>query len=144
MSPKDEQLLGNLADSYRWSGQKDKAVETYDRAIRLGYGQLQVNPRDSGVMGDLALYYAKKGDGQQAEQYIRQARTIDPSNLQLLSDEIEIYSLNDKPAEALKALREAFQKGYSPEEAQNDPELAKIKNLPEFQKLVSAYSKKTN
>ena len=66
------------------------------------------------------------------------------TDLQLLSDEIEIYSLNDKPADALKSLREAFQKGYSPEEAQNDPELAKIKNLPEFQKLVSAYSKKTN
>ena len=144
MSPKDEQLMGNLADSYRWSGQKDKAVETYNRAINLGYAQLQVNPRNSGVMGDLALYYAKKGDGPQAEQYIRQARTIDPSDLQLLSDEIEIYSLNDKPADALKSLREAFQKGYSPEEAQNDPELAKIKNLPEFQKLVSAYSKKTN
>jgi len=39
----------------------------------------------------------------------------------------------------LKALREAFQKGFSPEEAQKDPELGKLKSLPEFVKLSSEF-----
>ncbi len=39
-------------------------------------------------------------------------------------------------------LREAFQKGYSPEEALNDPDLGKLQSLPEFSKLVSEYKKK--
>jgi hypothetical protein len=55
---------------------------------------------------------------------------------------VQVKTLAGKPDEALVALKEAFEKGYSPEEAQNDPELAKLKGLPEFGKLVSEYAKK--
>jgi hypothetical protein len=60
----------------------------------------------------------------------------------LIYTEAQIYALADKPKEALTNLKDAFQKGYSPGEALNDPELAKLKNLPEFTKLLNAYSKK--
>jgi hypothetical protein len=53
-----------------------------------------------------------------------------------------VYALGGKQPEALAALKEAFEKGYSPEEAQNDPELVKLKGLPAFQQLVGQYSKK--
>ena len=51
-----------------------------------------------------------------------------------------------KQDQALKALREAFQKGFSPEEAQNDPEMTKLRGLPEFAKLSSELNRpqKTN
>ncbi len=143
MSPKDEQLMGNLADAYRVSGHNQQAVAAYDKAIGLAYQQLQVNPRSASVMGDLALYYAKKGDATHAAQYIRQAREIDPADLQLIYDQVQVNALGGKPQEAMAALKEAFEKGYSPEEAQNDPELVKLKSLPEFQKLVSGFAKKT-
>ncbi|HKS75322.1 MAG TPA: tetratricopeptide repeat protein [Terriglobales bacterium] len=142
LSPKDEQLMGNLADSYRWSGKTDQAVKTYDKAIALAYQQLQVNPRAASVMGDLALYYAKKGDATQAQQYIRQARQIDPADLQLIYDQAQVNAIAGAQPEALKALQEAFQKGYSPEEAQNDPEMSKIKDAPEFQAMVREFGKK--
>jgi serine/threonine protein kinase/tetratricopeptide (TPR) repeat protein len=142
LSPKDEQVMGNLADAYRASGHSQQADATYDKAIGLAYQQLQVNPRSASVMGDLALYYAKKGDAAHAGQYMRQAREIDPSDLQLIYDAAQVNALAGKKEEALAALKEAFEKGYSPEEAQNDPELVTIKGLPEFAKLVSAYAKK--
>ncbi len=142
LSPKDEQVMGNLADAYRASGNSQQAVSTYDKAIGLAYQQLQVNPRSASVMGDLALYYAKKGDPAHAGQYIRQAREIDPSDLQLIYDSAQVNALAGKKEEALAALKEAFEKGYSPEEAQNDPELVTLKGLPEFGKLVSEYGKK--
>jgi hypothetical protein len=94
-------------------------------------------------MADLALYYAKKGDGSQAQQYIRQARSIDSSDLQLIYMEGQVYAIGGKQPDAMKALREAFQKGYSPEEAQTDPELAKLRQSPEFGKLVSEFQKKS-
>ena len=56
--------------------------------------------------------------------------------------QVQIYTLADKQAEALSTLREAFQKGYSTEEALNDPELGKLKSLPEFARLVNEFSKK--
>jgi hypothetical protein len=54
-----------------------------------------------------------------------------------------VSTLGGKTSDALAALKEAFAKGYSPEEAQNDPELVRLKGLPEFHKLVSEYAKKT-
>jgi serine/threonine protein kinase/tetratricopeptide (TPR) repeat protein len=144
MSPKDELLEGNLADAYRSSGHSQEALEAYDTAIRLAFQQLQVNPKSAGVTGDLALYYMKKGDSAHALQYIRQARALDPSDLQLVYTEAQIYALGDDPKRALATLKEAFEKGYSPDEALDDPELVKLKGLPEFTKLLSGYSKKTN
>jgi len=143
-NPKDEQLLGNLADAYRASGQMQQAVTTYDKAIALAYQQLQVNPRSADVMGDLALYYAKKGDSKNALQYIRQARAITPADLQLLYSEAQINAITGHSQEAMQALREALQKGYSSEEAQRDPELDKLKSLPEFSRLITQYAKSTN
>ena len=144
LTPKDEATMGNLGDAYRAAGRTADATKTYDKAIQLAVQQLEVNPKLASVTGDLALYYAKKGDATSALQYIRQARSLDASDLQLIYDQAQICALSGKTKEALAALREAFQKGYSPEEALNDPELVTLKGLPEFTKLVGEYSKKTN
>jgi tetratricopeptide (TPR) repeat protein/TolB-like protein/predicted Ser/Thr protein kinase len=144
LSPKDESLMGNLADAYRWSGQTQQANSTYDKAIALAYQQLQVNPRAADTVGDLAIYYAKKGDSAHGQQYIRQARSMDASAIQLIYSEAQVYALAGKQTEALKSLREAFQKGYPVEEARNDPEMGKLANLPEFTQLISEFQKKTN
>ena len=144
LSPKDEQLMGNLADAYRAASQKAEAQTTYEKAIQLAFQQLQVNPKLASVTGDLSLYYAKKGDPTHALQYMQQARALDHDDLQLLYYQAEIYSLANRRNEALATLREAFKKGYSAEEAVSDPELASLKSLPEFSKLVAEYSGKKN
>jgi tetratricopeptide (TPR) repeat protein len=142
MTPNDEVLFGNLGDSYRWSGHSQQAGAAYDKAISLAFQQLQVNPRSAETMGDLALYYAKKGDASNALQYIRQARAIDPSDLQLIYSDVQIKALVGKPEDALKSLRQALGKGYPPQEVWNDPELQKLQALPQFAQLVNEYSKK--
>ena len=141
LDPKDEALAGNLADAYRWSGRSQQATATYEKAIALAYQELQVNPRAASTVGDLALYYAKKGDVENGERYIRQARAMAPSDAQLIYSEVQVYAVANKREQAFKALREAFQKGFSPEEAQNDPELEKLKGLPEFAKLSGDFQK---
>ena len=140
MSPNDEWFVGNLADAYRWTGHKEQARTTYDKAIALAYKELQVNPHNASTMGGLALYYAKKGDSAQALQFIRRARSIDPNSNQLIYNEAVVQALANQPEEALKVLREAFQKGYSPAEATNDPELKSLQDRPEFGRLVKQFS----
>ncbi len=142
LTPKDEVTTGNLADAYRAGGRTAEANQTYDKAINLCFQQLQVNPRLASVTGDVALYYAKKGNSTASSQYIRQARSLDPSDLQLIYDQAQIFALTGKGKESLLALREALQKGYSPEEALNDPELASLKSLPAFTRLINEYAKK--
>jgi eukaryotic-like serine/threonine-protein kinase len=142
MTPNDEVLFGNLGDAYRWSGHSAQAAAAYDKAISLAFQALQVNPRSAETMGDLALYYAKKGDSRNAMQYIQQARAIAPADLQLIYSEVQIKALVGNPDDALKSLRQALGKGYPAQEVWNDPELQKLQALPQFAQLVSEYSKK--
>src|SRR5262249_13761154 len=131
MDPNDQQNVGNLADAYRWSGHADKAQSTYDKAIALAYKELEGNPRKASTMGSLAVYFAKKGDSTKALKFMGRARAIDPASNQLMYNEAEIQALANQPGEAIKSLREAFAKGYSPEEARNDPELKSLERRPE-------------
>jgi hypothetical protein len=64
--------------------------------------------------------------------------------LQILYYQVEVDSLAGHPQEAIPTLRQAFKKGYSPEEAMGDPELGSLKSLPEFTKLVNEFSAKKN
>ena len=144
MTPNNEELFGNLGDAQRWSGHSEQAAAAYDKAISLAFQQLQVNPRSAGTMGDLALYYAKKGDASNAQQYIQQARAISPDDIYLMYSEAQVKTLIGKPEEALKALRLALEKGYSAQEAWNDPELQKLQALPQFSQLVNQFTKKTH
>jgi tetratricopeptide (TPR) repeat protein len=140
MKPNYELAVGNLADAYRWSGRKPEAMATYDKAIALAYKDLQVNPRAAATMGNLALYYAKKGDSVHALEFIRHARSIEPENISLLYNQAVVYCLADRKPESLSALDEALQKGYSLEEIKNDPELSQLQKLPQFAELLQKFS----
>jgi tetratricopeptide (TPR) repeat protein len=140
LGPNQELAMGNLADAYRASGQKDKAMATYDKAIALAFQDLQVNPQNTGAMADLALYYAKKGDSKHGMDFIQRARTIDKKDVGLIYVQATVENLAGKPTDALRTLREAFSKGYPVKDAQDDPELANLQNLPEFQAMVKQFA----
>ncbi len=142
LNPNDEMIAGNLADAERWSGQKDKAMATYDKAISLAYKELEVNPRGVVAMRHLALYYAKKGDFAQAIGFIHRARDINRQDVEGIYDEATIQALAGHTAVALAALQDAFAKGYSAAQAENDPDMSSLKGNPEFSRLVSKYSGK--
>lgn len=139
MNANDEMVAGNLADAYRWSGQRAKAVRSYQRAIALAYKELEVNPRDATAMQSLALYYAKTGEKGQALDFIRRARSIDPNSVQIVYNAAVVNTLAGRRDDALRALCEAVQKGYSAAQAAADPELESLKARPEFQKLLGDY-----
>jgi Tfp pilus assembly protein PilF len=93
-------------------------------------------------MGNLALYYAKKGDSAHALEFIRHARSIEPENISLLYNQAVVYCLANRQTEALSVLDEALQKGYSLEEIKNDPELSELQKLPQFEQLLKKFNKK--
>ena len=140
LGPNQELAMGNLADAYRASGQKDKAAATYEKAIALAFQDLQVNPQNTGAMGDLALYYAKKGDGQHGMEFIQHARAIDRKDVSLIYIQATVENLSGKTADALRSLREAFSKGFPVKDAQADPEFVNLQNLPDFQSLVKQFN----
>jgi serine/threonine protein kinase/tetratricopeptide (TPR) repeat protein len=144
MNPGDETYTGNLADAYRWAGQKDKANATYDKATSLAYKQLQVNPRDATIMGHLALYYSKKGDTAQGKEFIKRARSIDPSDVYSLYISAVVETIANEPKPAIATLRTALQKGFSVGDVESEPEFAPLRLSPDYQTMIKEFSQKSH
>ena len=136
LDPGSEINLGNLADAYRWAGKAGQANATYGKAIEAGLKALAVNSRDAARMGRIALYYAKKGDKTRAADFIRRARSIDPSDGTIVYAQAVVAALAGDQQEALPALQEALSKGYPPQFVRSDPELTKMQALPQFADIM--------
>jgi eukaryotic-like serine/threonine-protein kinase len=141
LGPNQEMAAGNLADAYRYSGQKDKATASYDKAIALAFQELQVNPQNAEVLGDLGAYYAKKGDARKGMEFIERARSIDRQDVELIYIQAVVENLAGKPAEAIRGVQEALEKGYPIQEVKEDPEMASLQTNPAFQSLLQRYDK---
>jgi serine/threonine-protein kinase len=142
MNPEKYWFFGNMADAYRHSNQYEKAQEAYDHAIELASQQLQINPQKAEILGDLALYYAKKGGLaglDEAREKIARARSIDPHNNALMYIEGVIYAIGGDKDKAFNSIREALRNGYSAEEVRRDSDLAPIRAMPEFRDLIKDY-----
>ena len=142
MSPQQAVLVGFIADCYRRSGNAAEARKTYDRAISLAYQTLQTNPRDAKSLADLSLYYAKEGDTTRGLEFIRRARGVDPEDVDFLYNEAVINTLANRMPEALRSLEQALTKGYSPRVVVSDPELAPLRQQPEFQTIMQKFQPK--
>ncbi|MFZ3216914.1 MAG: tetratricopeptide repeat protein [Candidatus Acidiferrales bacterium] len=142
LDPNDTLTMVNLADAYRWSQQQDKAHATYQQAISLGFKELQTNPQNAEVMAQIAISYAKTGNAQQADEFIRRARAIDKENIQYIYDQAEIDAVTNRAPDALKSLQEALEKHYPAEFAAGDPEFAVLQKDPRFNALIQRYSAK--
>jgi serine/threonine-protein kinase len=138
MQPNAENYVGNLADGYRWAGQRDAAALTYDKAIGLALKAIQVNPRDAATRGNLALYYAKKGDAAMARRFMKEARGIDAKSADLLYNEAVMSALLDDKDVAFADLQKAIQAGLPVSSIETDPDLRGLRNDPRFGALKSA------
>ena len=143
LDPTSHENIGGLADAYLQLGQRDKAMSNYETAINLALKALKVNDGDAITLGELALYYAKKGDLSRAQNFIAKARAIDANNNALIYYDAMIQTLDHKPAEALKLLRDALKNGFPVGMAKSEPELASLHSSPEFAKLIDDFSRKT-
>ena len=140
MTENDASIRMFLADAYRWSGDSAKANAAYDEAISLAFKSIQVNPQDAEALGNLALCYVKKGDAVKASQFISRARAIDSKSNELMYEEATVFALSARNNEALNSLEQAFRSGYSVEVAKSDPELKRLREMPEFAKLIGQIS----
>ena len=141
LNPNDAEVVRNLAEAYAHDGQRQKADETYDRAISLLYNnQLAINPRDAQAFGTLAMCFAGRGDTAKARQFILRARSIDNSDSGLMYDEAFINTRDGRIPEALKALESALENGYSFEYCLSDPDLKTLRDAPGFRALKKKFA----
>jgi serine/threonine-protein kinase len=127
-SNKSYTILGNLADSYRWTPElSSKAPETYRRAMEIANRAVATNPRNGYAVSCLSLYSAKLGEKAAAERQIRKALELAPQDVRVLVNSIVVYELIRQRPRALQQLVVATASGYPEETILNDPELASLR-----------------
>lgn len=142
LNPNDETIMGNLADGYRAAGASDKAMATYDRAIALAFKELRVNPHSSTTLGNLSLYFAKKGNVSESVQFLRKAIRLDPSSVDLIYDSAVVHTITDDPAAAVEDLKNGLKRGLTIDTVEADPELEPLRKRSDYQSLIAQFSAK--
>ena len=128
---------GNLAEAYYWApGKREKAAETYRKAIGLAEEQLRVNPRDAEVLSYLGLYHAMLDEKEAALRFTEKALSAAPKDPGVLFNAAKAESQLGDPLKALGHLGKALAAGYSRYYAKDDPVFEGLRNNAEFQRLV--------
>jgi tetratricopeptide (TPR) repeat protein len=137
IDPKQYVTWGNLASAQDYSGAKEPALTSYRRAIALANEELKVNPRNSEVLGDLAVYYAGMGDKQQSLKYLGQALQYGHSEKELLATAAQVYNQLGDTGTALEWMTKAISAGYSARKFQDLVAFQNLVDNPRYQEIVS-------
>jgi serine/threonine-protein kinase len=104
---------GSLGDAYHYSGDRPQALNAYQKAVQLAHQQLQVNPRDAEVLGDVADYYAMQGDRKQALAYLDHSLQFGHGDKDLLFNAAVVYDELGETGVALEWLKKSLDAGVS-------------------------------
>jgi eukaryotic-like serine/threonine-protein kinase len=130
MAPLEDVKRRNLGDAYACLGRQAEARQQYQEAAALTRRLLKVNKADARVQARLALYEAKCGQKDEALQRIDEILEAKPNDGEVLYKAAAVYSLLNRPTQAVERLRQAFENGYSRALARADWDLAPIRPLP--------------
>ena len=133
---------GNLAGAYRWApGEEGRAKDAYTRAIALAEKSLEVNPRDTEVLGELDGYHANTGAFEKARQLIGKALAIAPKEPALLGEAAKVYAQAGDLQKAFEYLKSSLQAGYPRLEIGASPELAGLRKDPRYREIMNGAPK---
>jgi len=132
----DYQVWGNLGDFLFYGGDLARATEAYKKAISMAEQQLKVNPRDNGVLSDLADYYAMLSDRKRALDYLDRSLAGKEKDKDLLFRAALVYNQLHETGTALEWLRKALAAGFSKSVVSKTPDLNNLHDNPQYQSLM--------
>jgi serine/threonine protein kinase/Flp pilus assembly protein TadD len=134
---------GNLGSAYlRAPDGRDEAIKNYMEAIDLAEAARKESPQDSNLLALLGDYYATIGDAAHATPLLRQAVTLDPDSADVLYIAGDGYELLHKRNLAIPLIAKALALGYHSVQFQHEPELAALRDDPNFKKALLAAQQK--
>jgi tetratricopeptide (TPR) repeat protein len=130
-------IWGNLGDARYWDlTNRNRAGEAYRKALTLGEQELQVNPRDTRLLGCMAYYHAMLNEKEAARNCMKRALAEDSQDPVLFFNLAQTcYRLGDTD-QALDWLKKAMAAGLSNETIQNTPLFDQLRNSQEFHDML--------
>jgi tetratricopeptide (TPR) repeat protein len=136
LTPSDDLVWLNLADSLRFAGRADEATNAYQRARDLGAARLEVDSSDGVTMTILAWAEHMLGNSQAALELVDKSLQIDPEDPYTYYYYALIrYQTGDRDA-ALTSLAAALEKGYPPGLLVAEPHLGEIRADDRFHAII--------
>lgn len=128
LQPKHLLLWANLADSYRWADQADKARDSYQQALLLLDERLKNAPTSAKLKLRRALYLAKSGQTEQAQRLLDDIATMTDNQMRVMA--AQVAEICGRRQQALVLLQQAVAAGYQSSEIAHEPEFSNL--WPEF------------
>ena len=138
LSPSDYLMWANLGDACRALGDRACSADVWPRAIAAARGALSVNAQDAFTRALLASSLAKHGQLDEAQTEIRRALEIDPINAHVLYQAAVVGAIRGTSDSALSWLERAIAAGYPAADAERDPVLEPLRQLPSFRTAVKS------
>jgi serine/threonine protein kinase/tetratricopeptide (TPR) repeat protein len=138
LDDKDYLVWGNLGESYYYSiTSRSRAASVYEKAISIAMKNLEINPRDASVHGDLAGYYSMIGKRDEALHNLSDSLVLsaekDPA---LLYQAALVYNQLGQTNMSITYLSKAIAAGYSVSNISNAQALSNLHARPQYQALI--------
>jgi tetratricopeptide (TPR) repeat protein/TolB-like protein/tRNA A-37 threonylcarbamoyl transferase component Bud32 len=134
INDRDYRVWRNLAAAYYWSpGERDKAPAAYQKTIELGEKELRINPRNQGLLMNLADSYAMIDQPGRALEYLEKAASVAPLDNDSMSLAAGIYERLGQRALAVDWIAKALCADFPRELVDSDPSLAELRSDPSFE-----------
>ncbi len=123
----------NFAEAQYWApGGRDKALAAYEQAAQRAETQLKLNPRQGGVLADLANMYSRTGKAALANDLVRKALEASPEDVEVIYQTGSVYEQLGDRKRALELIGRALAKGYSIDLVRRSPTLTELRKDPQF------------
>jgi serine/threonine protein kinase/tetratricopeptide (TPR) repeat protein len=132
----------NLGDAYIKMGQRDQARAAYQRAVERAEADLSVNPTNGRSLAALAVYLAKAGRAQEANQRITAALAVAPDDVTVRFRAAVVSSLNGDADRALDQIGEALKRGYSLPAVRDEEDFTALRSTRRFMDLTHPQEKR--
>jgi serine/threonine-protein kinase len=135
---KNQLLWANLGSAYHYGGEREPAKAAFEKALVLANEQLQVNPRDAVLHGDVAEIYAMLGQRKESLEHLDRSLQGGRGEKDLWFKAAMVYNDLGETAVALECLQKAISAGYSRSRVVIEPTFDNLRGNPRFQQLLAA------
>jgi serine/threonine protein kinase/Tfp pilus assembly protein PilF len=133
MNPYDYLARANLGSAYEYmQGTKQKARESYLKAIELAEEIRKRSPNDAMVLARLGSYYVDVQMSEKGMPLLRQAVALSPKDPEIVFRMGHANETLHRRQEALRWIGQALDLGYSFETIEHDPDLDALRSDSRF------------
>jgi TolB-like protein/Tfp pilus assembly protein PilF/tRNA A-37 threonylcarbamoyl transferase component Bud32 len=139
LRPDDYQAPAYLSMTYDAMGRIEESRAASRRALPILEQHLELYPDDARAWYSGATDLSRLGEREKALQWVDRALSLDPSDGAVLYGIACVYGILGEKEKALDALEKGIKAGFGRREwAEKDPDLASLRGLPRFQKLLES------